>query len=176
MNTQQEKEENNVNPESEKKETHFDWKKIPMVAWFAIAAFLLFAFAWLFKSFKRVNVRKPTFTKKKLRKLYGISDKTFNKWILLFCINDSFVYEVYLSKRKFTKEEYQYIVGLLGTPSVETPVLNKNQIANPDGEASGDVYRSLRKSIIKQGIIPIKIYDELRVFPPNIAQLLSSQF
>jgi hypothetical protein len=157
-------EENNVNPKPEKNKTPFSWKDMPMMAWIAIVAFLLFACAWLFKSFKRVNVRKPTFTKKTLREPYHVDDKTFNKWILLFCVNDTFVYEEYLSKHEFTEEKYLYIIDCLGTPSDETPILNKEQIANPDGEAMGNFYRSLRKSVIKQDIIPIKIYDELRQF------------
>jgi hypothetical protein len=160
----------------EKKQIPNNWENMPDWLWVILVILIGGGLLWLFNKSKHVYARKPTFTKKNLRKHYCVDGKTFNKWILHFCVNDTFQYEEYLRKRKLSEDFCLHIVAYLGIPSDETPVLNKKQIADPYDNLDGDVYRSLRRSIIKQGIIPTEIYDDLRVFPPKIAQLLRSNF
>jgi hypothetical protein len=154
------------------------WAGIPKIVWaIGIGALLAFV-AWCLRKFTYVNAGKRTFTKSKLRKIYGVNKTTFNKWVFYFCQNEDFDYAAYTKKRKLSEEEYNFIIETLGIPSKETRVMKKGEIVNPypDDTSGGNLYRGVRNSRQLSAIISIEAYTKLNIFPPNISKRLSDNF
>lgn len=127
---------------------------------------LIIAFvAWLKYLFNK-KVYKGELVKK-----YDVNPKTLAKWLKHLYFKDEAEFNNYTQKKKIAQTEFDKIVAFLGTPSDETPVLNKGQIiAHTEGS-----YEALRQTLLmfpKEIGISIKVYDTLDVFPPYLAQRL----
>jgi hypothetical protein len=169
------------NPEKDKQQNtkrNTNWLGIRTIIW-AIGIGALLAFiGWCLHKFTRVYTRKRTFSKRELRKMYGVNKTTFNKWIFYFCQSEDFDYAAYYKKRKLSEEEYNFIIDTLGVPSEETPVMKKGEIVNPYpvDTSGGNLYRGVRNSEALKAILSVEAYTKLNIFPPNISKRLSDKF
>ncbi len=107
-------------------------------------------------------------TKTKLYKIYGTTDKTFQKWITYFC-QDTMPIEVWKKKRLLTQKEFSAIQGCLGKPNPEKNYTKKDFVKIFEFQN----YEYLKWAIIdsidesKKSFITEKIYENLNKFPPK---------
>lgn len=106
--------------------------------------------------------------KKELYKKYGVTGKTFKKWIEYFC-RDVITIDTWKDKRLFTREEFKAIQECLGNPNPKKNYSKKELLK----EFNITKYEYLKWGIIdsidesKKPFITEEIYKSLNKFPPK---------
>jgi hypothetical protein len=120
---------------------------------------LSFSFVW------KIVKRSP---KRALRNKYQVNEKTFNKWIEIFC-SSAINYEYYKKRRFLSYTEVTKIESILGIPEEGVLVYSKREII----EKAESSYEVLRLEIVMRpdhyGITP-SVYKSLDYYPPKIAK------
>lgn len=115
----------------------------------------------------------PTLWKKSIADYYGIDKRPMKKWIQYFC--PPHLYELWTNNkiRQLTGLEFEEILNYLGDPD-ETPVMNKDQIAEACESDTKTLRREILSKLEKLGLSK-EAYDNLSVFPPfMIARLVAA--
>ncbi len=128
---------------------------------------LIIFLAWLFWDYRGSGFREFYIPKLRTRKLYGVSDKTFQRWLERFM---PYYAPKWKGRKKISVFERALILLVLGDPK-EFPTLNLSIIIsmveeNEKEDFSAAKYRTLH------GIVPeLKTrFAGMKTFPPRIAQ------
>jgi hypothetical protein len=104
--------------------------------------------------------------KYKLAADYLVRTKTFEKWLIIFCI-DMFPDEAYIRRRRrFSAKEVEVFKERLGATSQP---FNKSDFKR----MAETTYRTIRENIQKYPlvyILPIETYNHISKFPPKVAE------
>jgi hypothetical protein len=112
--------------------------------------------------------------KTELYEIYGVTDKTFKKWIIYFC-NDAMKVEVWQRKRILTRNEFKAIQDCLGSPKPKK-YYTKQDLFQAFGfkkyeRLKWDIEDSLDKS--KMSFPMEEVYNSLNKFPPKMKELIA---
>jgi hypothetical protein len=148
--------------QKEEKEDNEEPPKSSTPIW--IFSILLLLIALAFSFIGKVTKKGP---KRLLREKYQVNEKTFNKWIEIFC--SSVIDYGYYKKRRFlTDSEVAKIESILGIPENGISVYSKREII----EKTESTYEVFRLEIAKRpdhyGITP-SVFKSLDYYPPKIA-------
>jgi hypothetical protein len=128
-----------------------------------IYSILLLLIALAFSFVGKVIKKSP---KKVLRKKYQVNEKTFNKWIEIFC-SSVIDYGYYKKCRFLTDSEVAKIESILGVPENGISVYSKREIIEKT-ESSYEVFRlEIAKRPNDYGITP-SVFKTLDYYPPKI--------